>query len=213
MAAAVAANVPSLHEVHAEPVVAWYWPTAQSVHTVAPELAKRPLAQVLQDSALYVVVMEPCGHTLQLRPPEPKLPGRQASVGLAVGAAVGNAVGNAVGLAVGAAVGNAVGYVVGAAVTQTRSAQAVALAPSNIGAMQTTTLSHARSLVPVHAVTIYRPAPQSALDTLHTRSLVSVPATDSNSFGRIWAQLAAQVVAICVCVSHTVKSVHFAPLA
>jgi hypothetical protein len=67
MAAAVAANVPSLHEVHAEPVVAWYWPTAQSVHAVAPEAAKRPLAHGLHFAALYVVLMEPCLHAVHER--------------------------------------------------------------------------------------------------------------------------------------------------
>jgi len=114
---------------------------------------------------------------------------------------VGDAVGYAVGYAVGALVGDAVGY----AVTQTRSAQEVAFTPSKYpGAVQSTTLSHSRLLVPVHAATIYRPAPQSAVVTLHTRSLVSVAAVDSNSFGRSWAQLSTQNVAICVCVWHTV---------
>jgi hypothetical protein len=107
--------------VHTSPVVAWNLPTAQAVQAAAPEAAKRPLAQVSHDSALYAVLTEPCGQAWQVRAlVDPSnvimVPGRQASVGLGVGAAVGCAVGAAVGACEGTGVGPAEGAADGAGV-------------------------------------------------------------------------------------------------
>jgi hypothetical protein len=52
MAPAAAEKLPLLQEVQASPVVAWNWPAAQSVHTVAGLTAKRPLSQISQETAL-----------------------------------------------------------------------------------------------------------------------------------------------------------------
>ena len=69
MEAAYCANLPSLHEMQAEPVLEWNWPATQFVQAVAGEVAYWPLAHTSHEAALYVVVIWPCGHGVQLTPP------------------------------------------------------------------------------------------------------------------------------------------------
>ena len=71
MAAANWLYCPSLHGVQASPVLAWYWPIAQSVHDVAGATAYWPLPHSVQLSALNESLNCPCGHASQLTPPAP----------------------------------------------------------------------------------------------------------------------------------------------
>jgi hypothetical protein len=48
----MAAILPASQSEQSAPVVAWYWPMAQSVHSVAAAVAKRPLVHTLHVTAL-----------------------------------------------------------------------------------------------------------------------------------------------------------------
>jgi len=60
------ANLPSLQDAQAAPVVAWNCPTAHSVHAVAGAVEYWPFEHVVHDCALYVVLIWPCGQATQV---------------------------------------------------------------------------------------------------------------------------------------------------
>lgn len=60
------ANLPFLHDLHANPDLEWNLPIGQSVHSVDGATANWPESHGKQFTALYVVLMRPLGHCWQI---------------------------------------------------------------------------------------------------------------------------------------------------